>query len=172
MLLTGKTTCALVAAMAAVVVPTVVEGSKDTSAEREKRMIDDRVIPDVALERDVAGMFADRIPNDRRGAMPPAVLRLVARHCIAQARAYGFEAQSDIAFFAINMFTVNPAFHRQAQINEVLTDPAIPVAERLGVALREVDDDAWNEASHMTDAAAYWREVLADALRRSRAAAP
>jgi hypothetical protein len=87
-------------------------------------------------------------------------LRVVVRHGIRVAREHELRSERDLFAFTMDMLAVNPHFHRQREIHAALTHAGTPVEERMERATRQ-PQESWAEAGAMTDAAAYWTEVLA-----------
>lgn len=85
---------------------------------------------------------------------------IMIKHSIKVARSYGFRTERDIAVFITHMMTINPGFHNQPRIHVILTNPVLPIKERLHHLVVDANEQDWEQASKMVNAAAYWARVL------------
>jgi hypothetical protein len=110
----------------------------------------------------VEGYMADdilmrRTTAEERARLP---LRAMIEHGIGVAQGYGFETERDLMLFVLNMIDINPEFHRQPHIHEIIEDKSLEGAERREKLLTAVSDEEWEEAARMTDPDRYWSRVL------------
>jgi hypothetical protein len=110
------------------------------------------------LEADMAEDMLGRPASlEERARLP---LREMIEHGISVARGYGLITQRDLAFFVLNMVTINPEFHLQPHIQAILRDRSLDPPERRDKMLMDVSDEEWDQAAKMTGSDAYWARVL------------
>ncbi|AKT42886.1 hypothetical protein [Chondromyces crocatus] len=102
-------------------------------------------------------LFHRKVSAAERARLP---LRAMCEHGVGVARGYGLETERDLTVFVLNMITINPEFHRQPHIHDILRDPSLSPPDRREKLLMDVSDEAWDEAARMTDADRYWTRVL------------
>lgn len=120
------------------------------------------VLADDDLIRRIEAWLRTRHPS-QVAAIPPDDLRAVIVHGMGVARSYGFRTERALFTFVIDMLAVGPCFHLQPKIQAILGDGGASEEDRLDRIVDDVDDAAWDEAGEITDKAAYWDDVIAQA---------
>lgn len=98
----------------------------------------------------------------------PFDLRAVILHCFEIARSYEVRSERGLFTFVMDMLGVGPCFHAHPKIQAILDRRDVDEQDRLARIVEDVDDAAWEEASAITDPAAYWDDVLAEADKARR----
>ncbi len=94
------------------------------------------------------------------GHLPEDVLRGRVAHCIQQGRALNLTFERSLAVFTANMMRIDPCFHQQKAIAELLATEAMPEAERLDGLISMISRQQWAEAGKMcADRKEYWDQV-------------
>lgn len=119
-------------------------------------------LADEDLVRRVIAYLEVRLPQ-QVAKIDPVDLRAIVRHCFEIARSYAVHSERGLFTFVMDMLAVGPCFHSQPKIQAILDQREVDELVRLDRIVDEVDDEAWDEAGTITDAAAYWDDVLAHA---------
>lgn len=108
--------------------------------EQVDELVGDSLVDDVieAMQEDFP-QYVDGIPG------PELRQRIVVN--AEAARRFGFTAFDDILAFVYLGFEIGPRFHLQQRINEVLTNPAIPLNRRFDALDRLTTESDWREAA-------------------------
>jgi hypothetical protein len=109
----------------------------------------------------IGRLLESKFPNPNHRQMPPEFRNKMARHAIFVARSYGLKNERDIASFALAMLNINPLFHLQKRIHEILERKEVSGDERLDRIISDASDFDWEEAGSITDASAYWQKIFA-----------
>lgn len=123
-------------------------------------------LADEDLVRRIIAYLRVRMPQ-QIAKHDPFDLRAVIKHCFGIARSYDVYSERGLFTFVMDMLAVGPCFHAQPKIQAILERRELSELERLDRIVDDVDDAAWEEARHVTDAGVYWDDVLkqADAER-------
>lgn len=122
-------------------------------------------LADEDLVRRVIAYLHLRVPQSV-ARIDPVDLRAIVRHCFEIARSYEVRSERGLFTFVMDMLAVGPCFHAQPKIQAILDQRDVDELDRLDRIVDDVDDDAWDEAGQITNAAAYWDDVLAQSKRR------
>lgn len=109
----------------------------------------------------IGRLLESKFPNPNHRKMPPEFRNKMARHTIFVARSYDLKAERDIVSFALAMLNINPLFHLQKRIHEILLRKDVSGDERLDLIISDASDPEWEEAGKMTDASMYWQKIFA-----------
>lgn len=127
--------------------------------EQAESLADEDLIRRIILYLEV------RLPQ-QVAKIAPNDLKAIVRHGLEIARTYEVRTERGLFTFVMDMLAVGPAFHAQPKIQAILGRRDVDELERLDRIVEDVDDDAWDEAGRITDAAAYWDDVLAQSRGR------
>lgn len=122
----------------------------------------DDIAAEESLLRNMTEFLSYSIPHFERD-IPKNDRDIMIKHSIKVARSYGFKTEQDIAVFIAHMMTINPGFHNQPRIHAILTNPTIPIKERLDHIVSDPTEQDLEQASKMVDATVYWARVLQEA---------
>lgn len=114
------------------------------------------------LERAMQEAFVDRLVVEVKehyaevfGDMPRDALHLLVESALEKAHAFGFEFESSLASFAHLMFAVAPNFYLHPAVRAVLTDPALPLEQRVSLLPERIPPAVWDEIVRSYDASAW-----------------
>ena len=93
------------------------------------------------------------------GMLAPGRARASAEYCIATAKGYGFETERAIMAFTLWMLRINPMFHSDPQIREVLAKDLVDSETKIQTILSPDFDAAWRRAEHATDPRVFWMTI-------------
>ncbi|MCY1071382.1 hypothetical protein OV090_41955 [Nannocystis sp. RBIL2] len=124
-------------------------------------------LADDDLVRRIIAYLQVRMP-DKIARHDPFDLRAVIVHCFEIARSYAIHSERGLFTFVMDMLAVGPCFHVQPKIQAILDQRDLDEQVRLDRIVDDVDDAAWEEAARITNPAAYWDDVLAEADKTRR----
>jgi hypothetical protein len=80
---------------------------------------------------------------------------LLIEKALIRASEHGFEQESNLATFVHLMFGVAPSFYLHPRVKMILTDPHVPIEDRLDRLRVELSDHEWREIVEATNASAW-----------------
>jgi hypothetical protein len=125
--------------------------------KKQHEALADKAFIDRLEEYVAEDTFGRKVSAEERARLP---IRGMVAHGIEVARGYGLRTERDLMLFVLNMITINPEFHRQRHIHEILQDASLSPPDRREKMLSDVSDEEWEEAARMTNADRYWSRVL------------
>ena len=96
--------------------------------------------------------------------LPHEILIEMTRNGVRRGQQYGLASESSLTAFVASMFEFAPNFDTQRSINLILTDPKIPVENRMEVVLANTRDTVWRKAKQEHDANAWFPELSSEVI--------